>query len=156
MEGSTGVRNSLDNPEPVYCVRMTAIEETETTIEQSSEGARAVALQFSICDRIACLAHPHNAVARRCHICTATGLAPITSAPRPGSRLPHLHHDCLPHLRRDWACPCHICTGTPWAHLFGACKVDDVKARNLSHQPMRPLPAAPPSAAGTAVADVPK
>ncbi len=70
------------------------------------------------------------------HICTATGLAPATSAPRVGSPLPHLHRDwgrpshiCtgtgvapptsapgpglpLPHLHQEWAHPFHICTGT--------------------------------------------
>ena len=35
---------------------------------------------------------------RPCHVCTGTGLTPATSAPGPGSRLPH--HAC------------HICTGT--------------------------------------------
>ncbi len=42
--------------------------------------------------------------ARRCHICTATGLAPVTSARGLRSRLPHLH--------RDSAHACHICTAT--------------------------------------------
>jgi kinesin family protein 18/19 len=35
--------------------------------------------------------------------CAGTGLALATSAPGPGSPLPHLH--------RDWAHPCHICAG---------------------------------------------
>jgi hypothetical protein len=39
-----------------------------------------------------------------CHVCTAAGLTPATSAPGLGSSLPHLH--------RDWAHHCHICTGT--------------------------------------------
>jgi hypothetical protein len=39
-----------------------------------------------------------------CHSCTGTGLTPASSAPGPGSPLPH--------LRRDWAHPCLICTGT--------------------------------------------
>jgi hypothetical protein len=39
------------------------------------------------------------------HICAGSGLAPATSAPGPGSPLPH--------LRWDWAHRCHICTRTP-------------------------------------------
>ena len=40
------------------------------------------------------------------HICTGTGLAPPTSAPRLSSPRAHLHRDWahpLPHLHRDWA-----------------------------------------------------
>jgi hypothetical protein len=43
-------------------------------------------------------------LARRCHICTATGLTPATSAAQLGSPRPH--------LRRDCAHPAHICTRT--------------------------------------------
>jgi hypothetical protein len=50
-----------------------------------------------------------------CHICTGTGLPPLTSAPGLGSSSPHLHRDwgsSLPHLHLDWARPFHVCTGT--------------------------------------------
>jgi hypothetical protein len=42
--------------------------------------------------------------ARRCHICSGTGLVAAASAPGMGSSLPH--------LRRDWARRCHIFAGT--------------------------------------------
>ena len=44
--------------------------------------------------------------ARPVHICTETGLAPVTSAPGQGSPLLHLERGKarpLPHLRWDWA-----------------------------------------------------
>ena len=69
------------------------------------------------------------------HICTGTGLAPATSAPGPGSPLPHLHRDGAhpshtgtwapvlglhrdwfhpsPRLRRDCGSPLHICARIP-------------------------------------------
>ena len=49
------------------------------------------------------------------HICAGTGLNPPTSAPGPGSPLPHLRRDQAhpsPILRRDRARPSHICAGT--------------------------------------------
>ncbi len=73
------------------------------------------------------------------HICTRIGPTPSTSAPGPGSSLPHLHRDRappsasapglgsplphllrdqahpFPHLHRDLACPAHICTATALA-----------------------------------------
>jgi hypothetical protein len=48
--------------------------------------------------------HLHRDWARRCHICTGTGLAAATSALGLGS--------LLPHLRRDRARRCHIWAGT--------------------------------------------
>ena len=50
------------------------------------------------------LPHLHRDRARPACICTGTGLAAATSAPGPGSPLPH--------LRRYWARRCHIRTGT--------------------------------------------
>jgi hypothetical protein len=47
-----------------------------------------------------------------CHICAGTGLAAATSAPGPGSPLPH--------LRRDRARRCHICAGTGLAAATSA------------------------------------
>ena len=54
------------------------------------------------------------------HLHTGTGLTPATSAPGPGSPLPHLPlrltfpfpiYPPLLHLHRDWAHPSPICAG---------------------------------------------
>ncbi len=73
------------------------------------------------------LPHLHWDWARRCHICTGTGLIRATSALGLDSPLPHLRWDWLapatsalglgsplPHLHREWAhpCRCQICVGT--------------------------------------------
>jgi hypothetical protein len=61
------------------------------------------------------LPHLRRDWARRCHICTGTGLTPATSAPGLGSSPPHLH--------RDWAHPSHIgCSGHPiCSNQIGGC-----------------------------------
>ena len=67
----------------------------------------ASALELSIWARpchICSETGPSRGWAHPCDICTRTGLTPATSAPGPGSPLPH--------LRRDRAHLCHICTGT--------------------------------------------
>ena len=53
------------------------------------------------------LQHLHHGWARPCHICTGTGLASATSAPRLGSPLPHPHRNlsilCSSNnLNRSW------------------------------------------------------
>jgi hypothetical protein len=75
-------------------------------------------------------------MAHGCHICAGTGLTPATSAPGPGSPLPHLRRDWAhpcPHLRRDWAHPCpHLRRdwAAPAVHrVLGAVAILDGPAR---------------------------
>jgi hypothetical protein len=72
-------------------------------------GHRSARLHRDQANRCPHLHHP-------CHICIRSGLTPATSAPRPGSPLPHPHRDWLtaaaypslppPTFRLPWRCLC--------------------------------------------------
>ena len=77
-----------------------------------------------------------------CHICAGTRLAPATSAPGPGSPLPHLHRDrAHPRLQllQDWG---HRCPHLPGIWLFPPPHRHPDSARPLRLNRPAPMPRA--------------